>query len=146
LKGCDLVIKSRLYAKAKVGRMPKIMSLSDAEISKLLQNIEIEPDDIQNFLEGHDLGLLGMDDIEACAIDVIFQGLKQHRENIKEHGQDNNVLAWQRNGGFNYDENPAAMMVVGFEVDFRKVRTMDEKILQEWLIKYLKMLASEQHH
>jgi hypothetical protein len=126
--------------------MPKVLSLSDAEMKNLLQNVTIELEDIAGFLEGRDLNLLDFSDIEECPIEVILQGLKAHREFIKENGgQDGNILAYQRNSFFDSFENPAAELVSGIGTDFKKIRAMDGHALKAWLVKYLEMLLSEKH-
>jgi hypothetical protein len=135
------MIKSRLYAKAKVGRMPKIMSLSDAEISNLLQEASLEAEDIKELLNGRDVGLLDFEDLEDIPAEVIIQGLKIHYDEIRERGkQEGEILAWQYNGGFDPDANEAARLVSGQKIDFRKVKGMEESDLREWFIKYLTML------
>lgn len=141
------MIKSRLYAKQKIGRMPGIMSLNDAELHNLLIEVSLEADDIAYFLEGHDLGLIDFADIEDCHIDVLLEGLKKHYDVTRENrGQDGAILMWQFNGGFEPDANALSRLVSGQKIDFRQVKAIPENELKSCLIKYLEMLASEQHH
>lgn len=141
------MIKSRLFAKQKIARLPGIMSLSDVEMSNLLQGATLKVEDIKELLNGRDVGLLDFEDLEDVPAEVIIQGLKIHYDEIRERGkQEGEILAWQYNGGFDPDINEASRLVSGQKIDFRKIKVVDEKILKEWLTKYLEMLRNEQHH
>lgn len=140
-------MKSREYAQLKIARLPNLMSKTDAEMRKLLEEASLDAEDILELLEGHNIHLLDMEDITACDCNVLLEGIKKHYDSIRENGgQDGAILMWQYNGGFDPDASPLSRLVAGQKVDFRQVKGISEIEFKSCLIKYFEMLRNEKRH
>ena len=137
------MLKSRRYAAQKIAEMPGIMGLSDAEMEKLRQAVKLEPEDIMDLLQGHNIGLIDdFSDIAECSTEALFGGLKL----FAESGFNPELEAWQRNSGLDFTINPAAEMLSGEKMDFRKIRTMKEETLKDWIVTYLEAIKEQKHY